>query len=127
MTHPTRKDDDMEVTNGQIDGEHYGPLGDSARHIASFCEGDARQHVYLAAFNLLSAKDALIHQLGENAATAAREYADDVERLRTAALEWKARAKACEDALRKIDRMNDHPQWFRKSLNDILAALTVQP
>ena len=40
--------------SGQIDSEHYGPIGDAARHIASYCEGDARRHVYLAAFNTLT-------------------------------------------------------------------------
>ncbi|OYW47623.1 MAG: hypothetical protein B7X92_10335 [Novosphingobium sp. 17-62-9] len=43
------------ITNGSVDPAHYGPIGDAARHIASYCEGNARVHVYTAAFNTLSA------------------------------------------------------------------------
>lgn len=45
----------VEVTNGTIDPAHYGPIGDAARHIASYCEGRARVHVYTAAFDTLTA------------------------------------------------------------------------
>lgn len=61
-----------EVTNGQIDPAHYGPTGDIARNIASYCQGNARAHVYTAAFAALTtaqaeaeAKDAEIEALGE--------------------------------------------------------------
>ena len=61
-----------EVTNGQIDPAHYGPTGDIARHIASYCQGNARAHVYTAAFAALAtaraeaeAKDAEIADLRE--------------------------------------------------------------
>lgn len=47
-----------EVTNGQIDPAHYGPTGDIARHIASYCQGNARAHVYTAAFAALTTAQA---------------------------------------------------------------------
>ena len=48
----------MEVTNGTVEPAHYGPIGDAARHVASYCDGAARVHVYTAAFTALAAKDA---------------------------------------------------------------------
>jgi len=44
----------MEVTNGTVDPAHYGPIGDAARHVASYCDGAARVHVYTAAFTALA-------------------------------------------------------------------------
>ena len=49
---------DPKVTNGQVDSAHYGPAGDTARAIASYCEGEARSNVYKAAFESLSALQA---------------------------------------------------------------------
>ena len=48
----------MEVTNGTVDPAHYGPIGDAARHVASYCNGASRAHVYTAAFTALAAKEA---------------------------------------------------------------------
>jgi hypothetical protein len=31
------------------------------------------------------------------------------------------------EALRTIDRMNDHPGWFRRALNDVLEAALSEP
>lgn len=54
-----------EVTNGQIDPAHYGPTGDIARHIASYCNGSARVHVYTAAFQALATARAEAEALRE--------------------------------------------------------------
>lgn len=116
----------LEMTDGHIDSAHFGPDGDTARHIASYCDGKARVHVYTAAFEALATtraelaalkdtlaernnelhvviaqaqewrseaaeKDLLIHQLGENAAKAAGEYAEEVGRYKTAWQEFDKR------------------------------------
>lgn len=60
-----------EVTNGQIDPAHYGPTGDIARNIASYCQGNARAHVYTAAFAALT-----------TAQSEAAELRKEVERLK---------------------------------------------
>ncbi len=77
------------LTNGHISSDHYGPVGDAARQIASYCDGNARVHVYTAAFDALQSLaaenarlKALVHQLGENTATAAREYAEGMDAMR---------------------------------------------
>ncbi len=44
-----------ELTNGSVDPAHYGPIGDAARSIASYCDGPARVHVYTKAFDTLTA------------------------------------------------------------------------
>lgn len=54
-TLPTTPDAVEAVTNGTVDREHYGPIGDAARRIASYCEGNARVHVYTAAFDEITA------------------------------------------------------------------------
>jgi len=38
-----------EVTNGAYEADDFGPIGDAARQIASYCEGEARENVYRAA------------------------------------------------------------------------------
>jgi Lar family restriction alleviation protein len=38
----------------------------------------------------------------------------------TATAEALEAMREAREALRKIDRMNDHPAWFRKTLNDIV-------
>ena len=48
------------------------------------------------------------------------QYAARIEAL-TAEVERK------DAALRAIDRMNDHPKWFRKELNNILESAALQP
>jgi len=53
------------VTNGTVDPAHYGPIGDAARHIASYCDGPARVHVYTAAFDTLTEAHRLAHRGGE--------------------------------------------------------------
>jgi hypothetical protein len=57
----------------------------------------------------------MVRTQAKGAAEATYYYTDKI-----AALE--AQCEALAGALRKIDRMNDHPEWFRKALNDILEA-----
>ena len=45
--------DKIEVTNGAVDPDHYGPIGDAARGIASYCDDPQRVHVYTAAFDAI--------------------------------------------------------------------------
>ena len=45
--------DKIEVTNGAVDPDHYGPIGDAARGIASYCDNPQRVHVYTAAFDAI--------------------------------------------------------------------------
>ena len=45
--------DKIEVTNGTVDPDHYGPIGDAARGIASYCDDPQRVHVYTAAFDAI--------------------------------------------------------------------------
>ena len=84
---------------------------------------------------LLTEKDALIHQLGENAATAAREYAEnmaalraEVERLREALRPFAIAADAFLDAKRVIAECPslDHPRFYlvARDLHRARAALT---
>lgn len=56
------------------------------------------------------------------------EAADALTTAQAEAAALRSEVERLREALRKIDRMNDHPQWFRKSLNDILeAALGPKP
>ena len=66
-----------EVTKGQIDPAHYGPVGDAARNIASYCEGGARVHVYTAAFEALATAEAEIAALRE----ALKPFADCCDQI----------------------------------------------
>ena len=45
--------DKIGVTNGAVDPDHYGPIGDAARGIASYCDDPQRVHVYTAAFDAI--------------------------------------------------------------------------
>jgi len=56
----------------------------------------------------------------EGAVKAITDQAARIEAL-TAEVERK------DAALRAIDRMNDHPKWFRKELNNILESAALQP
>jgi len=70
------------VTNGTIDPAHYGPIGDAARHIASYCEGRARVHVYTAAFDTLTAWNTRIEAappVQSELVEALRQVTDDLE------------------------------------------------
>lgn len=69
----------MEMTNGNVDSAHYGPLGDAARNVASYCDGAARVHVYTAAFDALATQaDALAKVTAER--DAAREALEEIRR-----------------------------------------------
>lgn len=57
-----------EVKNGSITLDHYGPVGDASRNIASYCDGPARVHVYTAALEALTTARATIAQQGEELA-----------------------------------------------------------
>lgn len=72
-----------EVTNGQIDPAHYGPTGDIARHIASYCNGSARVHVYTAAFQALAAARAEAEALAEEVAAEKARHRETLDVLQT--------------------------------------------
>jgi len=95
----------MEVTNGTVDPAHYGPIGDAARHVASYCDGAARVHVYTAAFTAL--------------ATTRAELAASKEREREtlAVLQTAHESEAALVAER--DRLREMIAWAVETLQEI--------
>jgi hypothetical protein len=91
------------LTNGQLDPVHYGPAGDTARRIASYCEGDARANVYKAA---LAEIERLAAREAELVAALELEH-DDLKRTRQ--LLWQARVET--EARNVYDGWWQLPGW----------------
>ncbi|EQA96879.1 hypothetical protein [Sphingobium baderi] len=51
---PTAQQAAGEITNGAYEADDFCPIGDAARQIASYCEGEARKNVYRAAKTALA-------------------------------------------------------------------------
>ena len=65
------------LTNGQYEVDDYGSIGEAARRICCFCEGDMRRLVYITAKEELAATEARAQGLVEALTASAlrfREY-----------------------------------------------------
>lgn len=99
------------VTNGSYEADDFGPIGDAARRIASYCEGSDRLNVYRKAKLELAALAAAIP------AIRAQAVAEIVA--------WLRRNNAATGAVGLVDRVmcsvDDYPWDIASALADAIA------